>query len=113
MKFYYASPHASAPEIEVIDSASCVGGYALKPRHDLATEYGPAQIAIALIADATGDDQKALTHYKAFCMRVLLPFQNHEWELSQEDVRQAVMDIERDHPHRHTETARGKAGRRI
>jgi len=47
---------------------------------------GPAQLALALLVDATGDEQWSLTHYQSFKWEVVssLPW---EWELHQETVR--------------------------
>lgn len=94
MRFYVADANASASEIDVIDKESPTGGYALKARYDLGTVYGPGQIAIALISDAVGDEM-AKKHYQEFQYRVLSRLEGKAWELSQEDIRQEVMDIER------------------
>jgi hypothetical protein len=112
MKFYCASPHASASEIDVVDANHPAGGYALNPRWDLGTVYGPGQVALALLADALGDDAKAVKHATEFRFRVLSRLEGREWELSQEDIRQEIVDIELLQPRGH-ESVRGKAGRRV
>lgn len=93
MKFYVADANASASEIDVIDRSNPKGGYALDPRWDLGEGFGATRIAIALIADAL-DDERTLKHYEAFRNRVLLPLEGRAWELSQEDIRQEVLDLE-------------------
>lgn len=49
---------------------------------------GPAQLAIALLADASGDDKRALAHYMEFRLDVIarLPV-NERFEISALEVR--------------------------
>jgi hypothetical protein len=51
---------------------------------------GPAQLALALLADALGDDEKAEEFYQGFKFKVLARVQGDSFELSQEDVFQAL-----------------------
>lgn len=46
---------------------------------------GPAQLALALLADATGQPEWALEHYQAFKWDVVAKLQG-DWELSQEEI---------------------------
>src|SRR5207244_4427087 len=91
-------------EVEVIDADQSQGGYPLDPRTDLRnhspTGYewgysgsGPAQLALALLADALGDDEKAQRHYQDFKFKVVGRLPQDRWELSQEDIRQSVADL--------------------
>lgn len=76
-----------------------VDGRPLNPRLDLDNHSptglewgyagsGPAQLALALIADATGDDQRALKRHQRFKWEYVakLP-QNDPWEITEEAVR--------------------------
>lgn len=80
----------------------------LDPRFDLANKSptgfewgyggsGPAQLAIAIIADATGDDAKALRCCQAFKFRVLASLdRERSWSLTRETVLLILAAIERD-----------------
>jgi hypothetical protein len=89
----------------VLDSTGPGGGYELPPRYDLRnhspTGYewsysgsGPAQLALALLADALGDDERAQQWYQAFKFRVVGRLPKDRWEMSQEDIRQTVAALE-------------------
>jgi hypothetical protein len=110
MKHYYSSAHASASEIDVIDASNPTGGYALNPRWDLGTVYGSGQVALALLADALGDEQ-AKKHFREFQYRVLSRLEGKQFELSHEDIKQEVMDIEQTQSR--GESVKGKTGRRV
>jgi hypothetical protein len=47
---------------------------------------GPAQLALALLADATGDDELALKHYQTFKHRIIASKSRHDWSLTQDDI---------------------------
>ena len=77
-----------------------VDGVPLDPRFDLKTvcaegfEWSyegaaPAQLALALIADHTGDSNKALKTYDAFMRTVVANF-NNEWEMNSADMDEAL-----------------------
>jgi hypothetical protein len=53
-----------------------------------------AQLALALLADALGDDEKAQRHYQEFKFRVVGRLPQDRWELSEEDIRQTVARLE-------------------
>lgn len=57
---------------------------------------GPAQLALALCADALGDDQRALRIYQTFKFRIVarLP---ERWVLAADDVRATVAELEARH----------------
>ena len=91
-------------EVEVIDAGSPDGGYPLNPRYDLRHHSptgfewgyggsGPAQLALALLADALGDDEQARRHYQDFKFKVVASLPQGSWELSEEDIRQRVADL--------------------
>ena len=77
-----------------------VDGEALNQRLDLKTitddgfEWsfeGPAsaQLALAILADHTGDDAKALRLHEPFMREIVANFAN-EWQLTSDDVEDAV-----------------------
>jgi len=80
-----------------------VDGARLDPRYDLKRlspagfEWtyegaGPAQLALALLADHCGDDAKALAHYESF-MRAVVAELDNSWELSSADIDAALVEL--------------------
>src|SRR5947208_15806700 len=105
MKFYHGERTPDGCEVEVIDADHPQGGYPLDPRTDIRNHSpsgyewgyggsGPAQLALALLADALGDDEKAQRFYQDFKFKVIGRLEGDSWELSQEDIRQAVSALE-------------------
>jgi hypothetical protein len=81
-----------------------VDGKPLPPRHDLKLlsrggfEWtyegaGPAQLALALIADHLGDDQKALRLYEPF-MRAVVADLDNAWRLTSDEIQEALARID-------------------
>jgi uncharacterized protein DUF6166 len=77
-----------------------VDGRPLPPRYDLRRlskagfEWtyegaGPAQLAVALLADHLGDDQAALRDYERFMREVVANLDN-AWRLTSEDIDLAL-----------------------
>jgi hypothetical protein len=80
-----------------------VDGAKLAPRHDLKrlsptgfewtyVGNGPAQLALALLADHLGDDAKALALYSRFMEAVVADLDN-SWELTSADIDAALKAI--------------------
>jgi hypothetical protein len=80
-----------------------VDGKPLDPRHDLkqlsTTGFewtyegaGPAQLALALLADHLGDDGRALALYERF-MRHLIAELDNSWELTSADIDRSLAEI--------------------
>ena len=80
-----------------------VEGRPLDPRYDLKRlsptgfEWtyegaGPAQLALALLADHLGDDARALSLYEAF-MRAVVAELDNSWELSSADIDAALAGL--------------------
>jgi hypothetical protein len=80
-----------------------VDGKKLLPRLDLRTfskagfEWtyegaGPAQLALALLADHLADDARALALYEPFMRRVVAELDN-SWELSSADIEAALAEL--------------------
>jgi Family of unknown function (DUF6166) len=79
-----------------------VDGKPLAPRYDLkrlsATGFewsyegaGPAQLALALLADHLGDDARALALHQRF-MRKLVAELDNSWELTSADIDAALAE---------------------
>jgi hypothetical protein len=77
-----------------------VDGQLLPPRFDLKRlspagfEWtyegaGPAQLALALLADHLDDDQMALQHHEAF-MRAVIADLDNAWRLTSADIDEAL-----------------------
>ena len=80
-----------------------VDGAQLDPRYDLKRlsptgfEWtyegaGPAQLALALLADHLGDDAKALAVYERFMKSVVAELDN-SWELASADIDSALAEL--------------------
>jgi hypothetical protein len=80
-----------------------VDGRPLAPRYDLrrlsATGFewtyegaGPAQLALALLADHLGDDARALQLYEPF-MRAVVADLDNSWELTAADIDAALAGL--------------------
>jgi hypothetical protein len=81
-------------------SIATVDGKPLAPRYDLKRlsktgfEWtfegpGPAQLALALLADHLGDDGEALRRYEAF-MRDVVAHLDNAWRLTSADIEAAL-----------------------
>lgn len=57
---------------------------------------GPAQLALALAADAGGDDALALRAYQRLKFRLVGRLPRDGWELDEEQVRAALTAIDRE-----------------
>jgi hypothetical protein len=53
----------------------------------------PAQLALALLADHTGDAKSALHLYEPFMRYVVANFDN-EWQMTSDDIGEAVRTLE-------------------
>lgn len=102
-KTYNGRPE-SAEWDQVGDCVVMAGGaldsdqYKLDPRHDLSNHSptgfawgyygsGPAQLALAILADASDDDAVALKHYQAFKSERISALPKGEWKITFNDVR--------------------------
>lgn len=54
---------------------------------------GPAQLALAICADHTGNDEFAKTIYQDFKWRVIGPINTDAWELTSEEVQKHIDEI--------------------
>lgn len=55
---------------------------------------GPAQLALALLADALQDDERAELLYQKFKRRVVTRLPKDRWKLAEDDVLRAVEGLE-------------------
>lgn len=60
---------------------------------------GPAQLALALAADALCDDERAQIVYQQLKFRVVAKLPNDGWNLSQRTILAAIDAIERGRDH--------------
>ena len=81
-----------------------VNGQALNDRHDLKFHSptgfewgyggsGPAQLALAILADHLGDDERALDLYQEFKFKVVAALPYSFWKLTTQDVDKAIRRI--------------------
>ena len=81
--------------------AVTVDGQPLNPRLDLWNHSptgfewgyggsGPAQLALAILADHCGDDEQALNFYQRFKWAVIAELPHREWILTSEDIERVL-----------------------
>ena len=56
---------------------------------------GPAQLALALLADALDDEEKAIHLHQAFKWEVVGKLPHVSWTLTDAEIRQVAEDLER------------------
>jgi hypothetical protein len=83
-----------------------VDGRRLNPRFDLWNHSptgfewgyagsGPAQLALAILADHLGNDEQALNFYQRFKWAVIAELPHREWILTSDDIAQALEPFRR------------------
>jgi hypothetical protein len=98
MKRYVGRRNATAADVTV-------DGVPLNPRRDLWNHSpsgfewgyagsGPAQLALALLADCLGDEDEALEWYHDFKSAVVAGLPYAGWTLSEEEIRDTVAAFE-------------------
>ena len=86
-----------------------VAGRRLNPRMDLWNHSpdgfewgysgsGPAQLALALLADHCGDDERALNWYHRFKWAVIAELPHREWILTSEDIDRVLQSLHDSEP---------------
>jgi len=84
--------------------AVTVNGRVLNPRHDLWNHSptgfewgyggsGPAQLALALLADHLRNDEAAVTFHQDFKFEVLAKLPYHGWTLTSEQIHDALASL--------------------
>jgi uncharacterized protein DUF6166 len=90
----YAGGRSLAGAVVTVDGAPLDPRYDLKRLSPTGFEWtyegaGPAQLALALLADHLGDDARALALYESFMHAVVAELDN-SWELTSADVEAAL-----------------------
>ena len=81
-----------------------VDGRRLHPRWDLRNHSpagfewgycgsGPAQLALAILADHCGNDERALNWYQRFKWTAIAELPHREWILTSEDIDRALQSL--------------------
>lgn len=105
MKTYIGERTPDGCQVVVVDSARPDASYLLPPRHDLRNHSpdgfnwsysgsGPAQLSLALLADALGDDRRAERVYQRFKQRVISRLIGDHFTLTADEIRQTVTALE-------------------
>jgi hypothetical protein len=105
MKSYIGTRGPNGCTVTVLDDAHPDESYALNPRFDLRRHSptgfefgysgsGPAQLSLALLADALGDDAQAVRHYQDFKRKVIARIDDDQFSLSQEAIQAFVRQLE-------------------
>ena len=55
---------------------------------------GPAQLSLALLADALGDDEQALSLHQPFKWEVISRLPENEWQLRAEDITETAQRLQ-------------------
>ena len=104
-KTYIGERTPDGCQVVVIDSAKPDEANLLNPRYDLRNHSpdgynfgysgsGPAQLSLALLADALGDDDRAQRHYQSFKMKVIGRLQGDRFELTEDEIKATVARLE-------------------
>lgn len=104
MKFYHGRRTEHGCAVDVEEDGEC---YLLNPRLDLRNHSptglewgysgsGPAQLALALAADVTGDDDRAQEIYQRLKFKLVGGLPHEDWVLSEKQVRTAIEAIEQE-----------------
>jgi len=87
----------------VVEVIGCDSRRKLNPRLDLSNHSptgfewgyggsGPAQLALALLADVMGDDDAALRMHQHFKFMIVSRLPRERWHLSERDIRDFIDD---------------------
>ena len=92
-------------QVVVIDPARPDEARLLNPRYDLRNHSpdgynfgyngsGPAQLSLALLADALGDDRRAQSVYQEFKFKVIGRLQGDRFELTDDQIKATVAELD-------------------
>ena len=104
-KRYIGEQTPDGLQVVVVDPSNPDGSYLLDPRYDLRNHSptgfsagysgsGPAQLALALCADALGDDERAQAVYQDFKFKVIARIDADRFEMTADEVRAKVNELE-------------------
>jgi hypothetical protein len=93
----YEGGRSLAGAVVTVDGAPLAPRFDLKRLSPTGFEWtyegaGPAQLALALLADHLGDDARALALYDAFMRRVVADLDN-SWQLSSAEIAAAIAEL--------------------
>ncbi|MBP3955351.1 hypothetical protein J8F10_08670 [Gemmata sp. G18] len=105
MKTYIGERTPDGCQVLVLDKSKPDGAYLLNPRYDLRNHSpdgfnfgyagsGPSQLALALLADALDDDDRAQGIYQTYKFKVIGRLEGDRFELTEENIRQKVTELE-------------------
>lgn len=105
MKVYEGRRGARGARVTVRDTDGNGKGVELRARRDLRNHSpagfewgyngsGPAQLALAILADALDDDERAMLNYQRFKQRVIAAFDCDTFRIDAAQVRAHVEQIE-------------------
>ena len=105
MKYYVGERTPDGCQVAVLDTEKPDHARLLNPRYDLRNHSpygfsfgyagsGPAQLSLALLADALGDDERAQDMYQNFKFKVIGRITGDRFELTEDDIRQKVAELE-------------------
>ena len=103
MKRYVGERTPNGCTVTAIDEEG--GKEPLAPRYDLKnhsptgfefgyTGSGPAQLSLALLADALADDDRAQAIYQDFKRKVVARLSGNTFDLSQDEIERAAVQLE-------------------
>lgn len=106
MKIYRGIRQKSSCRVTVQDDAPGSTVYDLRPRNDLWNHSpdgfewgyggsGPAQLALALLADALGDDALAVELHQHFKSLAIAGLVGLTWRMTEDEVRRFAFSIRR------------------
>jgi hypothetical protein len=107
MKVYHGRRTEHGCAVDVEDGEDV---YSLHPRYDLRNHSpdgfewgyggsGPAQLALALVADVLGDDDRAQTIYQKLKFKLIGGLPHDGWVLTESRIRSAIDAIEQERGH--------------
>lgn len=106
MKRYVGERTPAGVAVRVCDPDAADDGRPLDPRYDLRRHgegfefgfagSGPAQLSLALLADALGDDERAARLHQDFKFRQVARWEGDSFAIGEEEIRQIVAGLERD-----------------
>jgi hypothetical protein len=105
MRRYVGERTPDGCQVVVVDTSSPDGSYMLDPRFDIRNHSpdgfnfgysgsGPSQLALALLADAINDDERAQDMYQTFKFKVISRLEGDRFELTDDDIKQEVAWLE-------------------
>lgn len=104
-KYYVGERTPDGCQVAVLDTEKPDHARLLNPRYDLRNHSpdgfsfgfngsGPAQLSLALLADALGDDDRAQDMYQMFKFKVIGRLTGEKFEMTADEIKQKVAELE-------------------